>query len=98
MDGSATASRRVSGSNGRPEQTAEPVARIAFLLTVFFVAAAVALRKDFDGDERLDWLLLPGYFGFAFQYGFYTFLVATPVGLLFLRLSRRFAGRASRRR
>jgi hypothetical protein len=56
-----------------------------------FVAAGVALRKELGGDERLDWLLLPGYFGFSFQYGFYTFLVAAPVGLIFLWLAHRFA-------
>ena len=56
-----------------------------------FVAAGVALRKEFEADERLDWLIIPGYFGLSFQYGFFTFLVATPVGLLFLRLARRFA-------
>lgn len=58
-----------------------------------FVAACVMLRERFGGDERLDWLFVPGFFGFAFQYGFYTFLVATPVGLLFLLLAERFARR-----
>ena len=62
---------------------------------IAFVAAAVALREEFGGDERLDWLFLPGYFGFAFQYGFYTFLVATPVGLIFLLLAKRFAAAPS---
>lgn len=56
-----------------------------------FVSAGVALRKEFGADGRLDWLLLPGYFGFAFHYGFLTFLVAAPLGLLFLLAGRRYA-------
>jgi hypothetical protein len=66
--------------------------KVVLTLAYFaFVAAAVALRKEFRGDERLDWLFLPGYFGFAFSVGMYTFLVATPVGLIFLLLAKRFA-------
>ena len=58
-----------------------------------FVLACVMLRKAFRGDERLDWLFVPGFFGFSFQYGFFTFLVAAPIGLLFLLLAKRFAAR-----
>lgn len=60
-----------------------------------FVAAGVALRKTFEADERLDWLLMPGFFGFAWQYGFYTYIVAVPLGLLFLIVARRFAAAPS---
>lgn len=56
-----------------------------------YVAAGIALRKEFKADERLDWLYVPGFFGFAFQYGFYTYLLAAPLGLFFLILARRFA-------
>jgi hypothetical protein len=56
-----------------------------------YVAAGVMLRKEFQADARLDWLYVPGFFGFAYQYGFYTFLLAAPVGLFFLILARRFA-------
>jgi hypothetical protein len=56
-----------------------------------FVAAGVALRKEFKADARLDWLYVPGFFGFACQYGFYTYLLAVPLGLFFLILAKRFA-------
>lgn len=64
-----------------------------FMMLAYFgtVAAGVALRKTFEADSRLDWLLVPGFFGFAWQFGFYTFLVAVPLGLLFLILARRYA-------
>ncbi|CAD6509246.1 hypothetical protein LMG27952_00259 [Paraburkholderia hiiakae] len=55
------------------------------------VAAGVALRTTFEADERLDWLFVPGFFGFAWQYGFYTYIVAVPLGLLFLIFARRYA-------
>jgi hypothetical protein len=56
-----------------------------------FVVACVLLRKRFAADARLDWLFVPGFFGVAFQFGFYTFLVATPLALFFILLARRFA-------
>jgi hypothetical protein len=56
-----------------------------------YVAAGVKLRKEFKADRRLDWLLVPGFFGFAYQWGLYSDLVATPLALLFLILARRFA-------
>jgi hypothetical protein len=64
-----------------------------FMMLAYFgsVAAGVALRKTFGADERLDWLMVPGFFGFAWQYGFYTFLVAAPLAMLFLILARRYA-------
>jgi hypothetical protein len=56
-----------------------------------FVRAGVSLRRELDGDARLDWLFIPGFFGLAFQYGLFPFLVAAPIGLLVLRLARKFA-------
>jgi len=63
------------------------------LMLAFFglVAACVALRKELGGDDRLDWLFIPGFFGFAFKWGFMTFLVASPFGVLFLLLALRYA-------
>ncbi|WP_321961085.1 hypothetical protein [Paraburkholderia sp. J7] len=61
-----------------------------------FVFACVLLRRRFDGDARLDWLFVPGFFGLAWQWGFYTFVVATPLGLLYLLLALRHADRPSR--
>ena len=54
---------------------------LSYLMTV---AICVAFRKRLGGDERLDWLFLPGFFGYAFLWGFYTFLVAVPIGMLFI--------------
>jgi len=56
-----------------------------------FVYGCVLLRKQFGSDNRLDWLFIPGYFGFAFVYGFFTFLLAASLGLLFIALAYRYA-------
>jgi hypothetical protein len=61
-----------------------------------FVWACAAVRASLRGDRRLDWLFLPGFFGFAFQYGFYPFLLAAPIGVLFMLLAARFAARPTR--
>jgi hypothetical protein len=63
------------------------------LAYVGFVAVCVALRRRLGGDPRLDWLFIPGFFGYAYLWGFYTFLVAAPVGLLFIVLAHRYADR-----
>ena len=70
------------------------VTALKALLTVAFVAfafAGAALRKELGADARLDWLWLPGFFGLSFDYGFLTYLVAAPVGLVFLRQAVRAA-------
>ena len=54
---------------------------LAYLGTV---ACCIVFRKRLGGDERLDWLFIPGFFGFAYAWGFYTFLVAVPIGVLFI--------------
>ena len=56
-----------------------------------FVAACVALRKECRGDPRLDWLLITPFFGFAWQFGFVTFLVVAPLVIVFVRFSLRHA-------
>lgn len=58
-----------------------------------FVAACVALRRQMESDRRLDWLFIPSFFGFAYAWGFYTFLVAAPIGVLFILLAHRYADR-----
>lgn len=58
-----------------------------------FVATSVVLRRHFGGDRRLDWLFIPGFFGYSYLWGFYTFLVAAPIGLLFVLLAHRYADR-----
>ncbi len=56
-----------------------------------FVYACVRLRKVLGGDERLDWLFIPSYFGYAFKWGFVTFLVATPLGVFLILLAKIYA-------
>ncbi|MBK9081724.1 MAG: hypothetical protein IPL88_06395 [Rhizobiales bacterium] len=56
-----------------------------------FVFAGRALRRETGADPRLDWLNLFGVTGFAWAWGFYTFIVAAPVLLVVLRLALRHA-------
>ncbi|SAK74236.1 hypothetical protein AWB79_04334 [Caballeronia hypogeia] len=63
-----------------------------------FVGSLILLRKHFGGDERLDWLFLPSFFGFAFSWGFVTFLVAAPIGILFILVADRYAQKPDLRR
>lgn len=68
------------------------------LAYVAFVFACVALRRHFGADARLDWLFLTGFFGFAFKWGFFTFLLTLPFGLFFILLADRYAIEGSLRR
>lgn len=61
-----------------------------------YVALCVQLRRVTDGDARLDWLAVPGFFGFAWSWGFVTFLVAAPLGLLFILWAWKYAQAPSR--
>jgi hypothetical protein len=54
------------------------------LAYIAFVLLGRRLRAHFGADARLDWFFLPTFFGFAYSWGFYTFLVASPVVLLFI--------------
>jgi hypothetical protein len=56
-----------------------------------FVASLRQLAREIGTDERLDWLFIPGFFGFAYDWGFYTFLVACPLGVQFIRFAQRHA-------
>jgi hypothetical protein len=61
-----------------------------------FVVCCVLLRRRFSADDRLDWLFIPGFFGFAFGWGFYTYLVAAPLGLLFVLIVHDYAAAPTR--
>ena len=56
-----------------------------------FVAAQVALRRMLGADGRLDWLVIPSFFGTVYAAGLYTFLLAAPLGMLFVGLALRYA-------
>lgn len=57
------------------------VLALAFLGSV---AAFARLRQRLGAPPALDLLIVPGFFGFAFEWGMLTFLLSIPVGLLFL--------------
>lgn len=61
---------------------------LAYLAYVFM---CITLRRHFGGDARLDWLFLVPFFGFAFKWGFFTFLVSVPIGLFFIYLADLYA-------
>jgi hypothetical protein len=66
--------------------------KLILTLTYYgYVVAGIKLREEFNGDKRLDWLFVPGFFGFAYQWGFYSYLVATPLAFLFLIFAHRYA-------
>lgn len=67
------------------------------LAYIAFVLVCIMLRRHFGGDARLDWLFLVPFFGFAFKWGFFTFLISTPLGLLFIYLADRYAVEKTRR-
>jgi hypothetical protein len=60
-----------------------------------FVAACVLLRRWMGSDRRLDWLFITGFFGLAYEYGIFPFLIALPIGMVFVALAHRHAERPS---
>jgi len=68
------------------------------LAYVAFVLLGRRLRAHFGADPRLDWLFLPTFFGFAYSWGFYTFLVSTPVVFLFILATDRYTLNPSAKR
>lgn len=61
------------------------------LAYIAFVFMCVKLRQHFGADSRLDWLFLLTFFGFAYKWGFFTFLIAAPIGLWFILIADRYA-------
>lgn len=57
-----------------------------------------SLLRAAGADERWKWLAIPGAFSFAFYWGFLSFLVAVPFGLMFLIQGIRFAAAPSVRK
>ena len=41
------------------------------------------LRQQFQAPQSVEWVALTVFFGLAFQWGFLTFLLATPIGIFF---------------
>ena len=58
---------------------------------VAFVVLARQIARELGAPPVLDPYYPLGFFGYAYAWGFYTFLVAAPVGLAFVWLSLRYA-------
>lgn len=58
-----------------------------------FVLGCMALGRRMGMDRRLDWLFVTGFFGLAYLYGFFPFLIALPIGLAFMAFAHRHAER-----
>lgn len=79
-----------------------PVTVAAQLLVTASVAAIPlatgALLRAGGADERWKWLAIPCSFGFAFYWGFLSFIVSVPLVLLFLIATMRFVNVPTLRR
>lgn len=76
------------------------VASLKILLTLtywLYILASVNLRKEAKADPRLDWLLIPAFFGFSFKFGFLTFLMASPLVILMLVCTLKHCEKTSRK-
>lgn len=65
---------------------------------VGFVLSLALLRREVNAPSLVDWFFLAVPFGFAYEWGFLSFIVCAPLGPLFLVHYHRFlekAGRAS---
>lgn len=72
--------------------------KVLLAITVITIPlCASRLRAHFHGNPAWDWLLLPISYGFAFQWGFFNFIVGVPIVLLFLLSAFRFADAPTRR-
>lgn len=56
-----------------------------------FFAVCICIRRELGASSKLDGYYGFSFFGFAYAWGMYTFLVAAPVGLAFIWLCIRYA-------
>jgi hypothetical protein len=56
-----------------------------------FIAACIGVRRELGAPRQLDPYYAFSFFGFAYAWGMYTFLVAAPVGVAFIWLCVRYA-------
>ena len=64
---------------------------------ICFVLACRHLRATLGGDERLDVLFIPAFFSFAWHFGFFTFLISTPLAVFVIAQALRYARSPNRR-
>lgn len=60
---------------------------ISFLLYIY---SFILLRKSYHAEKILDWVCIPSFFGFAYYYGFVTFLMSIPIGIFYFIIFRKF--------
>jgi len=71
-----------------------PLAALKVVLTGAYAAFGLigrAIGRELGAPAKLDAYYVLGFFGIAWSYGFYTFLVAAPAGLAFIWASLRYA-------
>ncbi|MDR1530432.1 MAG: hypothetical protein LBS40_08600 [Burkholderiales bacterium] len=79
-----------------PIQTATNILLVASFLS--FVLCFSFLRRKAGAPEVLDWLLIPAFFGFAYEWGFLPFIVASSlIGCWFYYINMKFAQRLDAR-
>lgn len=61
------------------------------LAYALYVGTALALRRQLHANPQFDFLILIGFFGFSYQWGFFIYLVAVPFGLLFMLMALAYA-------
>ena len=67
------------------------------LAYALYVGVALALRRQLNANPQFDFLILIGFFGFSYQWGFFIYLVAVPFGLLFMLMALGYARQPSRK-
>ena len=75
-----------------PTAALKAVVSLAYFGTVFLTTR---LFRILGVNRHLIWITLPAFFGFAYCWGFITYVVAVPLGLLFLIASIRQDERAT---
>lgn len=72
--------------------------KLVVSLALFGMPVSTALLvREFRGDPNWSWLVVPASYSFAFNWGFLNFLVAAPLGMLFLVAASRYAREPSLR-
>lgn len=57
---------------------------------ILYVISFVSLRKSYKAEKIIDWVCIPSFFGFAYYYGFVTFLMSVPIGIFYFVIFRKF--------
>lgn len=66
-----------------------------FIVCIFllYCLSIHLLRKYFKAPALLEWAALTSFFGFAYQWGFVTFLLAIPIGIFFFLVNMKWVAK-----